>query len=388
MTDEPFDVLSPETIAAGRATDAYFERTEETLEHAGRDPTVVAEVTADQFATDEFEVLAGVHEVASLLEGHPLDVDALAEGTCFDGGPVMTISGPYRSFLRFETALLGMLSQASAFATKALSARLVAPDTTLMSFGSRHLHPAIAPVVERSALIGGFDGISNVAAGDQLGIEASGTMPHALLLVFGEEATIDAWRAFHEAVDEDVPRIALCDTFTDEVDESLDAADALGDALDGVRLDTTGSRRGDFKHITREVRWKLDEHGYESVDLFLSGGIGLQALDELEPYADGFGVGSYVTDAAPVDFALDIVEVEGTSTAKRGKLSGRKRVVRTPDGEHVVEPADTAARTDGRSLLEPLLRDGEIVKEPSIEAAAERALRDGRSVGFDPWNHA
>lgn len=387
MSEELFDTLPDETIAAGRATDAYFDRTVETLEQAGRTPRVVAEVTADQFATGEYEILAGVHEAARLFEGLPVDVDALPAGTAFDGGPVLTIEGPYRDFLRYETALLGMLSQASAYATRARAARLVAGETNLFSFGTRHVHPSIATVVERSALIGGFDGISNVAAGERLGVEATGTMPHALLLVFGADETVEAWTAFHDAVAEHVPRIALCDTFTDERVESLDAAHALGDALDGVRLDTTGSRRGDFRHIVREVRWELDAQGFEHVDLFLSGGIGLGAIDELRPYADGFGIGSYVTDAPPVDFALDIVEVDGEPIAKRGKLSGRKRVVRTPDGDHVVEPEDTASPTDGDELLSPLVRDGEVVRESTLGEITSWSASDVESVEFDPWDH-
>ncbi len=387
MSEEPFDTLSDATIAAGRVTDAYFDRTAETLEHAGRNPRVVAEVTADQFATGEYEILAGVHEVARLFEGLPVDVDALPAGTAFDGGPVLTIEGPYQAFLRYETALLGMLSQASAYATRARAARSVAGETNLFSFGTRHVHPSIATVVERSALIGGFDGISNVAAGDRLGVEATGTMPHALLLVFGADETVEAWTAFNDAVDEDVPRIALCDTFTDERVESLDAAHALGEALDGVRLDTTGSRRGDFRHITREVRWELDAQGFEHVDLFLSGGIGLEAIDELRPYADGFGVGSFITDAPPVDFALDIVEVNGEPVAKRGKLSGRKRVLRTPDGDHVVERANTASPTAGDELLSPLVRDGEVVRESTLDEITSWSASDVASVEFDPWDH-
>ena len=42
---EEFDIVSPETIREGRATDAYFDRTVEALDHAGKNPDVVAEVT-------------------------------------------------------------------------------------------------------------------------------------------------------------------------------------------------------------------------------------------------------------------------------------------------------------------------------------------------------
>ena len=385
--DQPFLTVPPSMIKDGTVTDAYFNRTDETLAHAGRNPNVVAEVTADQFGDGTFEVLAGMNEVADLFEDIPVDVDALPEGTLFDGGPVLTIEGPYRSFLRYETALLGLLSQASAFATRALAARVVAGSTPLLSFGSRHLHPVLAAVVERSALIGGFDGISNEAAGELLGREASGTMPHSLLLIYGQDHMPEAWLAFDEAVDDDVARIALCDTFTDERVESLEAARTLGDALEGVRLDTTGSRRGDFKHIVREVRWELDANGFEHVDIFISGGIGLELIDRLNPHADGFGVGSFITSAPPVDFALDIVEVDGTPTAKRGKLSGRKHVYRTEAGEHVVSRVDTSPPPNATSLMQPLVRDGEIVTDFDIDTAAERARQEAAHVAFDPWDH-
>jgi len=377
-----FDVVPPEDIESGRATDAYFERTETTLEFAGKNPRVVAEVTADQFPTGGFELLAGVKDAAHLLEGLPVDADALPEGTLFDGGPVLRIEGDYRDFARYETSLLGFLSHASGVATAALEARRAAPDSQVLSFGARHVHPSIAAMVERSALVGGLDGFSHLAAGDVIGREAGGTMPHALVICFGRGNQEAAWRAYDDAVDESVPRVALCDTYSDEKDEVLRAVEELGDDLDSVRLDTTGSRRGDFRHIVREIQWELDARDRGDVDVFLSGGLGPAQLRALRDVADGFGVGSYVSNADPVDFALDIVEVDGEPAAKRGKLSGKKAVYRTRDGGHHVGLADRSGPADGTSLLEPLLRDGELVRTFSIEDAAERALDDAERVGF------
>ncbi|WIV68343.1 nicotinate phosphoribosyltransferase [Natrialbaceae archaeon AArc-T1-2] len=379
----PFGTVSSEAILAGEATDAYFERTRTTLEHVGENPHVVAEVTADQFPTGSFEVFTGVSEAARLLSGRAVDVDALRDGRLFDGGPVMRIEGPYLEFGELETALLGLLSQPSGFATAALEARRAAPESTVLSFGARHVHPVIASVVERAALLAGLDGFSHVAAGDLLGRDASGTMPHALMFCFGEGNQDEAWDAFDAAVPEDVPRIALTDTFWDEKAESLLAAETLGDRLDGVRLDTTGSRRGEFRHIVREVRWELDARGFEDVDIFCSGGLGPEQLRELREFADGFGVGSAVTNADPIDFSLDIVELEGEPVSKRGKLAGRKDVYRTPDGGHHVVLADRDGPENGESLLEPLVRDGEIVREDDLEAATGRCLADAETVGFD-----
>jgi nicotinate phosphoribosyltransferase len=296
----------------------------------------------------------------------------------------MRIEGPYLEFARFETSLLGFLSHASGIATAALDCRTAAPDSTVLSFGARHVHPAMTATVERSALVAGFDGFSHVAAGDVIGREASGTMPHALVICFGNGNQEAAWRAFDDEVDAGVPRIALCDTYSDEKDEVIRAARELGDDLDGVRLDTTGSRRGDFRHIVREIRWELDARGHEDVDVYVSGGLGPADLRSLRDVADGFGVGGYVSNADPVDFALDIVSVDGEPAAKRGKLSGRKQVYRTPEGGHHVGLADREGPADGEPLLAPLIRDGEIVADRTfdIDAAAARALADADRVGY------
>lgn len=373
-----FDVVSEAAIVDGTATDAYFLRTEEALAAADRDPTVVAEVTLSQFPDGDYHVVAGLKDVANLFADRSVDVDALREGRLFAGGPVVRIEGRYREFASLETSLLGFLSQASAFATRALRARLAAPESLVLSFGARHLHPGVAACLERSALIGGLDGISHVAAGEQIGREAGGTMPHALVLAFGEGEQEAAWRAFDDAVDPEVPRVALCDTFADEATEAVRAAEAVED-LDGVRLDTTGSRRGDFRQIVREVRWELDQHGHEDVDVFCSGGMTPETMRSLRDVADGFGVGSYVTDADPLDFGLDIVAVDGEPVAKRGRLPGRKELYRTDDGEDRVALAD--ADVEGEPLLEPLVRDGEVVREFDLDAAAARAAEDAELLG-------
>ncbi|MFB6126107.1 MAG: nicotinate phosphoribosyltransferase [Halolamina sp.] len=396
-----FDTLAPTAVASGRATDAYFQRTEAALAHADVNPHVVAEVTADQFPDGDFELFAGLGAAVDLFAGLAVDVDAMAEGRLFDGGPVMRIEGPYRAFARYETSLLGLVSHASGMATAALECRRAAPNSQVLSFGARHVHPAVAPTVERSALVGGLDGFSHVAAGDVIDREAGGTMPHALPICFGPGEQEAAWRAFDEAVAESVPRIALCDTYSDEVDEVLRAVETLGDRLDGVRLDTTGSRRGDFRHICREVRWELEARGRGDVSVFVSGGLGPADLRELRDVVDGFGVGGYVSNADPVDFALDIVAVDGELVAKRGKLSGAKSVYRTADGGHHVGLADRDGPDDGEELLRPVIRDGAVVAdfplgadavEPAseaaaaerdaIDAAAERALADAVAVGF------
>ncbi len=374
-----YNTITDEQIRTGSAADDYFGRTEASLKHADRNPTVVAEITADQFPTGGFEVFSGLQSAVELLAGNFVDIDVYAypEGEQFDGGPVMRIEGDYLEFARHETSLLGFLSHASGIATAAYEVTSVAgEDNTVLSFGARHVHPKIAVVVERNALIGGVDGISHVAAGDLLNVETSGTMPHALMLAFNEDTPKAAFKAFNESQPENVPRIALCDTFTDEAVEVEQAVEAMGDDLEGVRLDTTSSRRGNFRHIIKEVQYKLEQLDREDVDIYVSGGITPSDITELRDVVTGFGVGSYISNADPVDFSLDIVEVNGKETSKRGKLGGVKEPYRLPNGETkiVQKNSDETPPENAEQLLQPVIKNGEkLVDEFSIEKAAQRA---------------
>jgi nicotinate phosphoribosyltransferase len=154
-------------------------------------------------------------------------------------------------------------------------------------------------------------------------------MPHALILVLGD--TVDATNAFKEQFGGKAKVISLIDTFNDEKFEAIRVADALAKELDGVRLDTPGSRRGDFERIIREVRWELNLRGHNNVGIYISGGLGEYDIYKLEPFVDGFGLGTALSSARTVDFSMDIVEIEGKPLAKRGKNSGAKDLFNCPE---------------------------------------------------------
>lgn len=107
-------------------------------------------------------------------------------------------------------------------------------------------------------------------------------------------------------------------------------------------------------------------------------------MQELRDVVDGFGVGGYVSNADPIDFALDIVEIEGEPAAKRGKLSGRKQAYRTADGGHHVGLATHDGTADGEALLTPLIRDGKIVHDFDLDTARERAVTEAKRTEFTP----
>lgn len=215
-------------IKNGQVTDVYFRRTIEILKAKNIHKHVTAEVRAASLPEDyTYAVLTGIEEAAHLLEGLKVDVLSMDEGAVFRSGePVMFISGDYMDFAVYETPLLGFLCQASGVATKAARCKVAAGERTVLSFGARRMHPALAPMIDRSAYIGGCDGVSVVESAEFLGEEPMGTIPHALILVVGDP--VEAFMMFDEVVDEDVRRIVLVDTFGDEKFEALDAAAALG----------------------------------------------------------------------------------------------------------------------------------------------------------------
>ena len=360
-----FETVSDETIKRGECTDIYFVRTEETLNADSINPVVSMEVTASALP-DTWAVFCGLSDVITLLEGLPVTVDAMPEGTIFfKDEPVIRIYGKYRDFCRYETALLGFLCHASGIASAAAHIMLAAKGRPVYSFGSRRQHPAIAGMIERAAWIGGVDGVSNTCAPE--GMPVVGTMPHAFVMCYDKPE--DAWRAFDKHAPPEIPRIMLCDTWCDEKSESLRAAECGATA---VRLDTPRSRRGNMLAIIEEVRWELDAHGHAGVKIFLSGGVTREDVLLYRQSVDAFGVGGAIANAPVVDFGMDIVEMEGKPQAKRGKRSGVKQVYRMPDGRHRMQPVSHQAPAGGTPLIGRYIDNGRIVRQSSMQEARER----------------
>ncbi|AYO31149.1 nicotinate phosphoribosyltransferase [Biomaibacter acetigenes] len=317
-SERPFYSANHDEIKAGLTTDIYFIKTMEILRHMGLSgKNVVAEVFPRKSG-----IMCGVEEVLSLLKDKNIEIYSLPEGESFEPkDTVMRIKGAYEEFGMFETVLLGMLAHSSAWATASRQCREAAGDKVYICFGARHVHPAVAPVMERAAVIGGANNASCILAAKLLGREPSGTIPHAAMLVAGD--TVSVARIYDEIMPPDSPRIILVDTFRDEAEEAMAVAEALGRTLEGVRLDTPSERGGVTPELVNEVRKRLDQKGYNYVKIFVSGGLSPDRIRELSAAgADAFGVGSYISGASPIDMTLDLKMVDGTPIAKRGRIPG------------------------------------------------------------------
>jgi nicotinate phosphoribosyltransferase len=364
-----FHIAAERDILQGNVTDVYFKRAREILEQERFDCHVRAEFVAKKLPANwPWAVLTGLEEISTILKELPVNARAMREGTVFySGEPVLEIEGKYKDFCLYETAILGLLCQASGIATKSCRFKKLCGDRLLMSFGARRMHPALAPMIERNAFVGGCDAVSVIKSGEMIGKDPSGTIPHALIVCFG--STLDALRAFDRVVEPEINRVALIDTFTDEKFACLNVAEALGDKLYGVRFDTPASRRGDFLAILEESRWELDLRGFERVKIFVSGGLEEEDIARLNPVVDAYGVGTAISNASVVDFSMDIVEVNGEPCAKRGKLSGAKSVLRCSrchEGKVVPlaqQPGSCECGGAFREILLPFFEHGDVVAD-------------------------
>jgi nicotinate phosphoribosyltransferase len=161
-----------------------------------------------------------------------------------------------------------------------------------------------------------------------------GTVPHALIAAFGGD-TVRAATAFAERFADELSVTVLVDFDNDSVATALAVAEALGDRLWGVRLDTSetlvdralaGDGDGPELHgvnleLARKVRAALNGAGHGGVRIVCSGGFDAQriaAFEQVDAPVDAYGVGSSLIRGAN-DFTADIVLVDGRPCAKVGR---------------------------------------------------------------------
>jgi nicotinate phosphoribosyltransferase len=295
----------------------------EILKKEGINPVATMEVFPHRAG-----ILCGIEEVKALLTQvlpeSNCEVWSLSQGEPFDRKEVvLRIKAPFQSYGTYETAYLGILSHCSGWATAARECVDAALGVPVISFGARHVHPSVVGIMEYSAIVGGCTGCASTAGAKLASIQPTGTIPHALIIIM--DSTAKATLTFDKHMPSEVPRIALVDTFEDEVRESVTVAKAMQGKLEGVRLDTPSERGRVTADLVKEVRAWLDLEGFKDVQIVASGGLDPERIryfiDEGAP-VDIFAVGSYISDTKPIDFTADLHEIEGKPIAKRGRMPG------------------------------------------------------------------
>jgi len=204
----------------------------------------------------------------------------------------------------------------------------------ILFFPARHDHWLVQTGDGWAAHVAGAIGVSTDAQASWWGGRGVGTVPHGLIAAFGGD-TVAAARAWADRFADEMNVTVLVDFENDSVRTALEVADALGDRLWGVRLDTSEllvdralwHEMGRFKPtgvnpvLVGKVRETLDSAGHEGVHIVVSGGFDAAKIREFERVGapvDAYGVGSSLVQGAN-DFTADVVRLEGRDCAKAGR---------------------------------------------------------------------
>jgi nicotinate phosphoribosyltransferase len=264
-----------------------------------------------------------------------LQVHALHEGDEIEPfETVMTIEGSYALFAHLETVYLGSLARRSLVMHNVHDVVEAAGGKQILFMPARHDHWLVQTGDGWAAHVAGAIGVSTDAQASWWGGRGVGTVPHGLIAAFGGD-TVEAAKAFAQRFSGEMNVTVLVDFDNDSVNTALAVADALGDQLWGVRLDTSErlvdrslwQDMGDFRPtgvnevLVRRVRKALDEAGHERIKIVVSGGFTADRIREFERKGvpvDSYGVGSSLLRGSN-DFTADVVLVEGRPCAKVGR---------------------------------------------------------------------
>ena len=284
-------------------------------------------------------ILGGIDEAIAVLklctDWDALEVHALYEGD--EIAPmetVMTIEGDYSVFAHLETVYLGCLARRSLIMRNVREVVEVAHGKPILFFPARHDHWLVQTGDGWAAHVAGAIGVSTDAQASWWGGRGVGTVPHGLIAAFGGD-TVAAAQAFADRFAGEMNVTVLVDFENDSVRTALEVAEALGDKLWGVRLDTSErivdhvlwERMGAFKptgvnfELVRLVREALDEAGHGRVQIVVSGGFEAAKIREFEQLGapvDAYGVGSSLVRGEN-DFTADVVRLEDRAVAKAGR---------------------------------------------------------------------
>jgi nicotinate phosphoribosyltransferase len=247
---------------------------------------------------------------------------------------VLTIEGDYALFAHLETVYLGCLARRSLIMKNVVDVVEAARGKPIIYFPARHDHWLVQTGDGWGAHVAGAIGVSTDAQASWWGGRGVGTVPHGLIAAYGGD-TVLAAKKFAARFAAETNVTVLVDFENDSVRTALEVAEALGDELWGVRLDTSGTlvdrslwdEMGTFTptgvnpRLVEKVRGALDGAGFPHVKIVASGGFDAERISRFEETGvpvDAYGVGSSLIRGRN-DYTADIVMVDGRPCAKVGR---------------------------------------------------------------------
>lgn len=298
-------------------------------------------------------------------------IRAVAEGTpLFPQEPLLEVEAPIAEAQLLESLVMNYVHLETVLASKAVRLKLAAGDRPVVDFGMRRMHGLDAAHRGiRAFRTAGLSGTSNVLAGQDFGLQVSGTMAHSFV-----QACDSEMRAFEAYADLYPGTTLLVDTYDSQqaVKRIVEWLKSSNADISAIRLDS-----GDLLEESRACRAILDEAGFSGVRIMASGGLDEYRIRDQGAPIDGFGVGTAIgvaNDAPALELAYKLTEYGGKPKMKNspGKRSypGAKQVFRQYDqtgtlaGDMV---AGIGEQHPGVPLLRRVLASGHWLEPLSLE---------------------
>lgn len=372
----------------------------------------IQHLTFSQSETDYLRTEKFSDEFISYLENFSFrgNIYSIKEGEIiFPGEPILRVEGNLLETQLIETILLNILNFQSLIATKASRIKVAAGEqSVVLDFGLRRSQGLGGIHATRAAMIGGFDGTSNVYSAIRFGIPASGTMAHSWVQSFDDE--LNAFRTYARYYPDDtILLVDTYDTLQSGVPNAILVAKELrekGYNLKAIRLDS-----GDLAYFSRKARNMLDQAGFQDVKIAASNQLDERVITSLRTQdapIDIYGVGTKLVTGHPspaLDGVYKLSSFNGEPKLKISEniekitLPGKKKIFRylNEDGtfygdaillqnEKVIErmhnptfPAQKSDLTRRRheEIIHPVVENGSILS-PELSIDAISAYRKER----------
>lgn len=342
------------------------------------------------------------------------DIYAMPEGTvAFPQEVLLRVQTKKDEALLLETCMSMIMNHESLIATKARRVRTVAGNDNLMEFGLRRAQGKSAGIYgARSAMIGGFNGTSNVLAGAKFGMPVLGTMAHSWVMSFSSE--LEAFRQYAKQYPNNL--ILLADTYNTLKQGVPDAITIFKEMKEagtlpkvyGIRLDS-----GDLAYLSKEAHKMFTAAGFPDAVIAASNDLDENLIFELKGQGsaiNSWGVGTNLITAkdspslggvfklvGQYDDGKFVPKIKMSDNAEKNSNPGLKNVLRVYDkktgkmkadiiileGESIDESKDLLLKSDKapwrfrtipagtyrvQQMLIPIFKQGKLVyKKPNLK---------------------
>lgn len=313
------------------------------------------------------------------------DVYAIPEGTVvFPKEVLLRVEGANDETMLIETALSMYLNHESLIATKARRIRTVSENDGLAEFGLRRAQgKSAANYGARAAMIGGFNGTSNVQAAQMFNIKPLGTMAHSWVMAFATE--LEAFRCYAEKYEDML--VLLVDTY-DTLHQGVPNAirvfqevkERRGGTMPkgyGIRLDS-----GDLAYLSKAARKMLDEAGFTDAVIMASNDLDEFLIAELKRQGakiNGWGVGTKLITAEGNPSLGGVYKLAG-QWDEEGHFHEKMKF-----SDNVEKVTNPGIKTVYRLLTKKgrLIGDVIALKEETIDESKDYLFKDY----MYPWRH-